>query len=324
MQIIIRGLADKLSQKDKITVPAVLGDKTLQEEILKMRKSLLKTVAATAIVGVTMALSSVAAWAKTYELNVGNLTAGDITENTSVGTDSFFTLLAKDGQKDSKYNQHMTIEEKSKSCEGITYTKQLKTNGTPDFTNEFRAIRFTVDKPSTVTIVASSGKSGKTRHVQLYSNDGKPIENAATAVGDSLSSGKISITEQGTYSIASSKTDSSTGSINIFYIKVETTAESAADITSESAPAGDRYAVDAAASYIIHTVTSDELAYASLAMAPTSGDAIAATKTTSVYSSVKFPDGSVITAPEGSYLYAVKVNKTTAPSAASYKWVNAG
>ncbi|MBR1738228.1 MAG: hypothetical protein IJ736_14665 [Firmicutes bacterium] len=97
-------------------------------------------------------------------------------------------------------------------------------------------------------------------------------------------------------------------------------ANSAVSMTSANAPSGDKYAVDSTYSYIIHTVTAAEMGYNELALANSSDEVVKSTDT--VYSTITFPDGSSITAPEGTYLYAVKVNKTTAPTAVNYKWIN--
>ncbi len=170
-----------------------------------MKKQLFKALAATAIVGTVMAMSSVVASAAVYTLNANDLTAVEITSKTTVGTDGFFTLLATDAQKDNKNSQNFTVDSNKKTgpITGTNYTQRLKSNGGSGA--DYRLIQFTLEKKSDIVIEGMSAKSSETRNL-LYVKDGEfslegnVATNAFSAAGDKLYGTTLKDMEPGTYS----------------------------------------------------------------------------------------------------------------------------
>lgn len=145
--------------------------------------------------------------AEPVQLNASTLEVGDITEETTFGT---FTIKATAEKK-------VTIDENSKSHDGVDYTQRIKLGGSG--TADYRNITFSTEGACTITVIALSSSSGEDRELALFAADGTQI---ATGVAQGApTDAKVSvitytITEAGTFYIASLS-----GGINIYSIVVE-------------------------------------------------------------------------------------------------------
>jgi hypothetical protein len=269
----------------------------------KMRKTFLKTLVATAVVGATVALSSAFAFAATYTFNANDLTAGDITANTQAGTDNFFTLKATDtkNSKGDKYAQQFTVDSNDKTgpVTGTKYTQRVKSNGAG--TADYRCITFTVDSSATLVLEGTSSSKGNSRNLNVYNSSASD----ATAVGTLTSDGNqldgTTLTiDAGTYYIYPDN------AFNIYGVVVTTkdddTATSATGLTKLSN--GAVYVTDTD-TYVIAGV--DSLDADSLSV--TVGSTKKATETTdTVYTAVQIGDEKITAEQVGKkYLYAIKL-----------------
>jgi hypothetical protein len=152
-----------------------------------MKKTFLKTLVATAIVGATVALSSALAFAATYTFDASSLSAGNITSEIKAGTEDFFTLKATDKMNSSgtKNTQQFTVESNNKTgpITKTKYTNKLKTNGAGSA--DYRCITFTVDSSASLILEGTSASSGSTRNLNVYNSSASD----ATAVGTLTSDG---------------------------------------------------------------------------------------------------------------------------------------
>ncbi|MBQ4060982.1 MAG: PT domain-containing protein [Bacilli bacterium] len=145
--------------------------------------------------------------AEPVQLNASTLEVGDITEETTFGT---FTIKATAEKK-------VTIDENSKSHDGVDYTQRIKLGGSG--TADYRNITFSTEGACTITVIALSSSSGEDRELALFAADGTQI---ATGVAQGApTDAKVSvitytITEAGTFYIASLS-----GGVNIYSIVVE-------------------------------------------------------------------------------------------------------
>lgn len=289
-----------------------------------MKKTFFKSIVAAAVVGAAVALSSVAAFAAEYTFNANDLTTGDITSTITAGTDNFFTIKAT-AETDSKgkLSQQFTVDGNNKTgpVTKTAYTQRIKSNGVG--TVDYRCITFTVNSKASVLVEGMSSKSGETRDLALVNcNDTATILGTFSNDGKAIGSYTFNITEAGSYCLYPS-----VNGFNIYGIVVKTDDGSTiASTATQIGTTGDYYAVDTAngATYIIHSVTADEMAYESLSLQAISGTVA---PTTTVYSSVEFADDSVLKAEDigAEAIYAVKVTGTegAAPTATSFTWVNA-
>jgi hypothetical protein len=111
----------------------------------------------------------------------------------------------------------MTVEANTKSLNGKSYTNRLKTNGVGSV--DKNSIQFTVEKDSTVEIIAMSGNSSSVRPVIIASADGTELA-SENLNGSSLSAVSFAV-KPGTYSIYAGNCISGTdGGINIYGLNV--------------------------------------------------------------------------------------------------------
>ncbi|MBR1736416.1 MAG: hypothetical protein IJ736_05300 [Firmicutes bacterium] len=285
-----------------------------------MKSTLLKSIVSAVVIGATMAVTSVAAMAAT----------------TNYISSDYSTTFPKDTNTEHDFGNGLVINSNgynadSKSFNEESFSGSLKLNA-KDYTS-------VPASSSTNNGLFYTGKAGDTVSLVIKGN-GIPFAVAVIGDGDptylintvteKAKLEEISYTLQSDTTIcmfALKKTVNTVEykqSIYIFKTSVTVpTKNTISTITSTgTVPTGDKYAKDATASYIIHEVSDAELAYTKLALGNGSSEAIANTATDKVYKTIQFPDGSAVTAPVGKYYYAVKVDKTTAPTAVSYTWVN--
>ncbi|MBQ9440357.1 MAG: hypothetical protein IJU35_07200 [Paludibacteraceae bacterium] len=101
---------------------------------------------------------------ETTLFNFSDLTDGDIVEDTYFSAEQ--TLLLKAGAKAD--NKHFTLEANSKTIDGITFTKRLKTNGSS--AEDARLIKFQVAGKAKITVYAISSSSSETRNAHLLAD----------------------------------------------------------------------------------------------------------------------------------------------------------
>ncbi len=303
-----------------------------------MRKSLLKSLVATAVVGATMAITSVAAMADgaNYAYS-GNDSAAPTTGQVLVSNE-YGTVTA--------YDEYKTAITKA-------YFKQQNAN--PSKIHKFAAKGFSTNGLNT-SLTVTDGTNASYRmvfkyvaqkdsvlRVDLSLNDGKGIyvlKDLNVEAGEDSKGNKIDVgTATQVYGYANDTGDKIYSTYS-YYIPANSTVYFAGqgtdipiygiDVTSVAGTAeavgetDDQFVVTDASSdstYIVHKVTDTELAANSLSLEGATGGKVATTDT--VYSSVKFADGSAIEAANGSYLYAVQVTGTGAhaPTATSFTWV---
>jgi hypothetical protein len=287
-----------------------------------MKKTFLKSMVATAIVGVTVALGSVVAFAaeswSADSLEVATLTA------TSVKLSDNFTfspLFSKDTAKSS-------VDENSKTfTDGASFTQRVKVGGTTK--GDSGVFTFTAPTAGTLTIYAVTGSNSAARTVELYNASGTALE---TWTSGPIASASTYDYEPFTYTVEAGATYTigcSAGAVNFYGMSFVSDSDKIADTVAKAA--SDYYAIDTVkATYIIHAVTADELKYSSLALktkeVDEDGNAVNAAATTEVYKSIEFADGSVLNASDigADAIYAVKVTGAAgAAPTASFTWVDA-
>jgi hypothetical protein len=270
-----------------------------------MRKTFLKTLVATTIVGATVALSSAFAFAATYTFDASSLTKGDITADTQAGTDNFFTLKATDTKSSSdstKYAQQFTVDGSKKTgpVTGTGYTKRLKSNGKG--TADYRCITFTVDSSATLVLEGMSSSADNTRNLNVYNSSasGATAVGTLTSDGNQLDGTTLDI-DAGTYYIYPDS------AFNIYGVVVTTkdddTATSATGLTQVSN--GAVYVTDTD-TYVIAGVDSIENVDS---LSVTVGSKKTATETTdTVYTEVQIGNEKITAEQVGKkYLYAIKL-----------------
>jgi hypothetical protein len=266
-----------------------------------MKKTFLKTLVATAIVGATVALSSALAFAATYTFDADDYsTTGDITSTIKVGTDNFFTVNATSSKK-------WGVDDSGAKSVGLTgaHTRRFKTGGTIDSAG--RNIEFTVDKNATVVVECLSGSSSDARPLILCKDSaGKTNASKTASVPGKVLGGKSTyfvawtIEETGTYYIGSGDSG-----MNIYSITVETEDTAKSSLTVSN---GAVYTIGSD-SYIIAAVSEDEAKDATALTISLGNDGKEIASSDTVYESVVI-DGKTINASDvnGDYLYAVKVS----------------
>lgn len=175
-------------------------------------------------------------------LNASDLTEGDITANTVVGK---FTLIAD-------ASNALTVDGNSKTANGLSITKRIKTNGTSSTTK--RAIKFTTTEADTTLYVwAISGSSTVDRLLNVWDADGNVVGTIA-APGTSeniIVGGSVVLATAGEYYVGSSNSG-----VNIYLLGTdkalsgesssETTTEDPTETTTSAPPVGDDVITDKA------------------------------------------------------------------------------
>jgi hypothetical protein len=263
-----------------------------------MRKTFLKTLVATAVVGATVALSSAFAFAATYTLNANDLTAADITSETKAGTDNFFTLDASDSKK-------LTVDSSKKTgpTTGNKYTQRIKTNGASSGTD--RTISFTLTKKANVTVEGLTGKNTEERYLGYTKDETFSSDNATTVLTSSTNDilANTVVLEPGTYYFGAWS-----ASFSIYGIVVEEidddTATSATGLTKVSN--GAVYVTDTD-TYVIAGVSKDEVTTANGVTVTIGKTGVEAGST--VYENVVIDENTTITNSQvgADYIVAIKV-----------------
>ncbi len=322
-----------------------------------MKKSFFKSIVAVAVVGAAVALSSVATFAATNVYNFANVENGTYSEWTSSNPTNMITedtelkfstananTITAIGTLQPTLRTYYNVEESSKN-----YLTVPPSEGTLKDTPLQAALYSYKGNASKDMIVISNVSEGDTIEVYYFGCDGKGATGKTTEIvltdaaggtvtGTTSNTGtdenyvssntcayiKYVSTGTGDFKISSGPAKNRFGVTAI----VITTNDSSniASTATQIGTTGDYYAVDATngTTYIIHSVTADEMAYDSLSLQAISGTVAPTTK---VYSSVEFADGSTLTADSigATAIYAVKVTGTegAAPTATSFTWVNA-
>jgi hypothetical protein len=265
-----------------------------------MRKTFLKTLVATAVVGATVALSSAFAFAATYTFDADDYSSTDsITSAVTVGTDNFFTVNAST-------KKSWAIDDDGAKSVGLVggHTRRFKTGGTIDASG--RNIEFTVDKNATVVVECLSGSSGTARPLVLYKGSvSKDVTPDSATVPGKVLGGKSTYfvawtVDAGTYYVGSGDSG-----INIYSITVETEDTAKSSLTVSN---GAVYTIGSD-SYIVAAVSEDEASTATALTISLGNDGKELATSSTVYKAVNI-NGQTINASDvgGAYLYAVKIN----------------
>ncbi|MBR1442837.1 MAG: hypothetical protein IJ583_04810 [Firmicutes bacterium] len=280
-----------------------------------MRKSLLKTLIATAIISAVTIFSSAIAFAETAMFKIPDTATNDTKISSALTVDTI-TYHPKDGCKYNVPDTRVTIA-------GESFKGGINMAGKTSSSKSQCYFSFSLSEDTDITIYYASFGSNDT-DIGVSNKVGNSGYLDSVTVKANSGTGSKTFCVTGINTVTNYYICTSDSKATFYGIKLEPhkTSNSAKAITSANAPEGDQYAVDSTYSYIIHTVTADEMNYESLAIADSTDNIIAGTSTNTVYSRIIFPDGSSINAPENSYIYAVKVDKTSAPTSVNYKWVN--
>jgi hypothetical protein len=141
----------------------------------------------------------VAAFAATYTFDACDLSTGNITSNTTTGTDDFFTIQAT-----SSKGVSVGSNSKSGGLTGTDYTNRFQTKG-GSATNS-RCISFTVDEPAVVIIEGVTGTNNSGRDIGLYK-----ISDSKLSLVDSL----VNAAPLDAYTVSSLKEGEYTGSATV-------------------------------------------------------------------------------------------------------------
>jgi hypothetical protein len=287
-----------------------------------MKKTFLKSMVATAIVGVTVALGSVVAFAA-ESWSADSLTATSSIKDTSIKLSDNFTYAPL---FDSSNNAKSKVTSNSKDfTDGAAFAQRLQVGGKSSLSKGTGVFTFTAPTAGTLTIYAVTGSNGEARTVELYNASGTELKTWTSGpVEDGYEYEPFTYTvEAGTYTIAGSS-----GAVNFYGMSFVSDSDKIADTVAKAA--SDYYAIDTVkATYIIHAVTADELKYSSLALKgkdDAEGNPVNVAATTEVYKSIEFADGSVLNASDigADAIYAVKVTGAAgAAPTASFTWVDA-
>ncbi len=151
-----------------------------------MRKTFLKTLVATAVVGATVALSSAFAFAGTVidSWTANDLTTGTMTQSSlDLGKNFTFSPVVSSGTIKSKVNANSKI-----FTDGTEFTQRLQLGGRSTLSKNSGVFTFVAPSDGTLTIYAVTGTNDDPRTIELYDADGKdlktwtsgPIEDATT------------------------------------------------------------------------------------------------------------------------------------------------
>ena len=283
-------------------------------------KKILKAISASAvivgmlIVGNVYAMADGSNYAFTANGNVPE--AGDTLANNSYGTVTAYAIPGSDATQ-FKSQKATTVGKHTYSKAGFS-TNQINTTLTVDNANaSYRiAFEFTALK-DTILRVDAKVNNGKQISVLTDLDTDAATANSLYSYNNTTGSNVLNtfafyIPKDSTVWFAGVGTD-----IPIYGIDICNTAETMEKLGNDFYAVTDK---SSNSTYIIHTVTSSELAANSLSLKGKSGN-VAETET--VYPSIEFLDGSTYNPDEGKYVYAVKVSDTSGiqPSATSFTWV---
>ncbi len=268
-----------------------------------MKKTIFKTVAATAVVAVTMALSSVAAFAKTttYKLDEDETIAA-----AGAFKDSATDFTLETGVLEVNFNEKHTEVDKSFNNVEYSYSYKLNTINDSDIQKSGKnIIKFTGKQGDKISIVIKGNEVPFSTRIQENGNTTTLINTVDNKA--KLEEISYTLTADGTAYIYAPKTNipetqSKAQSLYVFSITTETKDEEVADGLSKTANGG--VYVLGADSYIIAAVSTADLDKEQLTVKI--GDQEKTTNT--VYNSVMIGDTEVKASDvNGEYLYAVKV-----------------
>ena len=256
----------------------------------------------------------------------GTYTASATNYNVSYGSGTGFTLTGTSPNYTASTSVTFTKKEMGILSAGV-YTAADIDAGLPNFDATaitFKSgtafaggkvngtLKFKLDKAATVIISAKTGGSnaGTITIGNANSDSITDKSNFTNYFFENVAAGEVEVVFSGDSGVV---------------VSTITVAGNIADTLVASPKGGDYYCIDATSTYIIHPVSETELEYTSLAMSK-GGAAVEATKTTEVYTSVQFADGSTVSAEDcgATYIYAVQVTGTNgAAPTTKYVWVDA-
>lgn len=156
-----------------------------------MRKSLLKSLVATAVVGTTMALTSVAAFAATSELNFQDTdkfpAKGTVASGTDLSIDGLGIKVVQDLDIKDDNGDQVVYKEGDEvlytrcvattgDVNGIRYTKENATTGKTSTSASYRrAFEFTPEKDGVITVYQNLGAKTTKKHF-TYSFPNETVE----------------------------------------------------------------------------------------------------------------------------------------------------
>ncbi len=261
-----------------------------------MKKQLFKALAATAIVGAVMAMSSVVASAAVYTLNANDLekTSAATTKDMTAGN-GFFTI-----------KQGIQIDGNTKTgpITKTKYTQRIKLGGTSTATT--KSITFTLDNPASVVIEAinSSDKDGD--RTLSYTKGAEFNANSTTAImvsnGSSIMGETLEL-DAGTYTIGTS--DKGFNIYGIVVTEKEATEEIGTELTEVANGAVIAVGSD---TYIIAAVAKDseKMDQESITISLPNGTFEPVPTTSKVYETISV-NGEDLSLDTNNYYYAIKV-----------------
>lgn len=284
-----------------------------------MKKTFFKAVVATAVVATTMVVSSVAAMAAETITDKATLsfTESDVTAHSAKAT----------SDEDIDFCNYFTVHFVNTKTAFAKFDKDYDGSGTKPYYGEYKTgskdgyIEFTIDKPGKAKIGARSSSKSEARTVTVFKEDGTALTPTYLTPlnGDALFplSEVITLPEAGKYKIQAD------GACNFFAVIVELdNANTTIASTKTQLDAKTYYCNDTEGNYyVIYSVSGDQVDSLSSIALGKDGTAVDATKTSTVYTSVKFSDESELSAADvgGAYLYTVEVTKAqNAPTSISW------
>ncbi|MGM0620021.1 MAG: T9SS type A sorting domain-containing protein [Bacteroidota bacterium] len=136
---------------------------------------------------------------------------GELTETTTVNG---LTIFAHSGKT-------VTIDENSKSLEGMDFTHRLKLGGSGDFDDDGmplgRVVAFDVSGNAKITVMGMSSSSSEDRELHLAAGHEDEIFATFPALGEEISKGEYFYTGEATTIYLYSPSSG----VNIYYLKVE-------------------------------------------------------------------------------------------------------
>ncbi len=185
---------------------------------------------------------AVAVLAMSIPLNMFVVTAGSSTKALDVGADCANTTLTAEqvyGDFTVKATDSKTVaideNEKTDETGTMVFSKRMKLGGAGDPT--YRSVHFTTAAAAQITVYAMSSSGTADRPLSLYKADGTLVS-TQTALGtvtdNKIPQSTYTVTEAGTYYLASDD-----GGINIYYIKVAELVEETFSFNASDGTVGD-------------------------------------------------------------------------------------
>jgi hypothetical protein len=311
-----------------------------------MKKLFLKSMVAAAVVGVAVAISSVAAFAATqtvtWSYETDTSTVPDEFGFKTANGDSTLNKTDTMGKSRTGLFAEKIFDNGTNGCfanktaydiNGCTTADFYKKDGT-QLTKKY--VGFTPTKTGTIKFYVAANQSGAIEMIfRIYACTASDTE-GQYILDEQLLTADLPARDDADSPIEAIAFDvtadtryylyGNNGGTDLFQMVF--TYDDGKDDTSTiadtvTAIGSDYYAVDSTnkATYIIHAVTADEMKYATLALEGKSG---AVAPTTEVYTSVEFADGSTLSASDinADAIYAVKVTGTDgAAPTATFNWI---